>query len=375
MKILHINGYFMENAAYQENLLPVGQYELGNEVFLVTSRFEPLMKINADTRIRPLGKTMYKGVHVIRVEEYFEMKNNGGVILKNLIPVFKKIRPDIIFFHDISPILIVGVFYKFFNPEVKLHIDFHSDENNSRNSSFGPLLHWLFRVFFFFFGRLFEKFFCVAPETTYFVQKYYKIPARKLTFLPLPGDATMLKQYEQIRVEVRKQLSLNDEHKLIVHTGKMPEGKETLLALQAFTSMKGANLRLLIAGSIDDDFTQTFNEFCASDLRIVNLGWLRADALRRIFIASDVLLQPGSLSNTFIDAICCGLPLVLNNTPQGQNLTSFKNGVLINEKTVKEVVAKLEMVLSDAQLPTFRACSFEAANYFDYRNNAKISLS
>lgn len=375
MKIIHINGYFMESAAYQENLLPVGQYELGNEVYLVTSRFEPLMKINANTRTRPLGKTIYKGVHIIRIEEYFEMKNNGGVILKNLTPVFKKIRPDIIFFHDISPILIVGVFYKLFNPKVKLHIDFHSDENNSRNSRFGPFLHWIFRVFFFFFDGLFEKFFCVAPETTYFVHKYYKIPENKLTFLPLPGDATMLKQYEQIRAEVRKQLNLNDQHKLIVHTGKMPQDKETFLALQAFTYMKDPNLRLLIAGSIDDHFTQTFNDFCKSDPRIINLGWLKADEVRRIFIASDVLLQPGSLSNTFIDAICCGLPLVLNNTPQGQNLTSFKNGVLINEKTVKEVVAKLEMVLSDDQLATFRAYSFEAANYYDYRNNAKISLS
>lgn len=375
MKIVHVNGYFMENAAYQENLLPVGQYELGHEVYLVTSRFEPIMKVNANSRTLPIGTTAYKGIHIIRIEEYFEIKNNGGVILKNLMPVFKKIRPDIIFFHDVSPMLIIGVIYKFFNPKVELHIDFHSDENNSRNSRLGPLLHWIFRVFFFFFGGLFKKFFCVAPETLDFVHKYYKIPKDKLSFLPLPGDASLLKKYTQIRTKVREELNLNVEHKIIVHTGKMPKHRETLLVLNAFKSIKEPNLRLLIAGSIDDEFSQIFNEFCSSDSRIINLGWLKADELRQIFIASDVLLQPGGLSNSFIDAICCGLPLILNNTPQGQNLTSFKNGVLLNEKTVKELVAKLEIILSDTQLQTFRACSFVAANYYDYRNNAKISLS
>lgn len=375
MKIIHINGYFMENAAYQENLLPVGQHELGNEVYLITSQYEPLMKINVHTREHPVGTTMYKGVHIIRVEDYFEMKNNGGVLLKNLTPIFKKLRPDIIFFHDVSPILIVGVFYKLFNPTVKLHIDFHSDENNSRKSFFGPLLHWLFRVFFFFFGGMFDRFFCIAPETTYFVKKYYKIPENKLVFLPLPGDSTMLNHYDQIRLEERKKLNLTEEHKIIVHTGKLPQDKETLLVLQTFISIKDPNLRLLVAGSIDNYFTETFDNFCKSDARIINLGWLTADEVRRIFIASDVLLQPGSLSNTFIDAICCGLPLVLNDTPQGQNLTSFKNGLLIKEKSVNEVSKKLEMVLSDSNLQEFRGRSFEAANYFDYRNNAKISLS
>jgi glycosyltransferase involved in cell wall biosynthesis len=374
MKILHLNGYFMENAAYQENLLPVGQAELGHDVYLLTGRYEPVMKVNIETRKHPVGSTRYKGVEIIRVEDYFERKNSGGVVLKNVLPVFKRIKPDIIFFHDISPNLLHGLLYKIMNPKVKFHIDFHSDSNNSRNSLIGPFYHWVFRVFFFFFGGLFERFFCIAPETTDFVKKYYKIPEHKLTFLPLPGDASMLKDYDKIREEVRSGLNLTDQHKIIVHTGKMPQDKETLLVLKAFTAIDLPDLRLIVAGSIDDHFIDTFNEFCSKDKRIINLGWLKPDEIRRVFCASDVLLQPGSLSNTFIDAICCGLPLVLNLTPQGKNLTSFKNGELINEKTIEQVQSTLLKVLDPQNLKTYKEHSREAANYYHYKHNAEISL-
>ena len=50
-------------------------------------------------------------------------------------------------------------------------------------------------------------------------------------------------------------------------------------------------------------------------------------------LGCDYLIQPGSLSNSFIDAICCGLPLILLNTPQGKSLTSSGNGILIQENS------------------------------------------
>jgi glycosyltransferase involved in cell wall biosynthesis len=374
MKILHINGYFKEDVVYQENLLTLGQKELGHEVILLTSCYEPEMKVNFGNRRHKPGVSNYKGIKVIRVDDYMEVKKNALVLLKNLIPIFKQVSPDIIFFHDVSPNIFYGIIYKFFNPKVVFHIDFHSDEFNARNSKIGPIYHWFWKVFFWIFRKKFDRYFGVAPEAVSFVHKFYSIPLKDIILLPLPGDSSVLNKYDLYRKEIRSELKLNDNIKVIAHTGKMPQDKETLLVLKSFTEMKDANMRLVIAGSIDLEFEDVFNKYLRADDRIIFLGWLNPEQMRKLFCGCDVLIQPGSLSHIFIEAICCGLPVILNNTPQGRYLTSFKNGELVEKKSSECIIQTINQVLEDEKLSSYKHNSIQAAEYFHYVNNAKISL-
>lgn len=375
MKIVHFNGYFNEDLAYQENFLTLGQSELGHDVTLLTSRYEMDVKVNSKTRKRPAGESIYKGIKVIRVDHYLEIKHNALVLTKSLLPFFNKLNPDIIFFHDVSPALIYGIIYKLLYPRVRLHIDFHSDAGNARSSFIGPLYHFIWKIFFRIFRKSFERYFCVAPEAIDFVNKYYSIPKKQLIHLPLLGDANILNNYDQTRLEVREKLKLEPDQIALVHTGKLPEGKETHLLLKSFVDIHNENLRLFIIGNITNDFLPVFHKFADKDTRIKYLGWLKPQEMQRLFCGFDLMIQPGSNSHTFIEAICSGLPILLNNTPQARSLTSFGNGEMINSKSKNELISTIKKMIYEENLGRYKYNSMKAAKYYDYRSIAKLSLN
>ena len=374
MNIVHFNGYFKEDLAYQENFLTVGQAELGNNVTLLTSRYETDVKVNTKTRKHPPGEFPYKGIKVIRVDDYIEIKHNALVLTKSLLPLFNKLNPDIIFFHDVSPALFYGIIYKRKNPKVKLHIDFHSDLGNARSSLIGPLYHYIWKIFFKIFRKYFDRFFCVAPEAIDFVSKYYSIPKKLLIHLPLLGNADILNNYDHVRLEVRNELKLEVDQIALVHTGKLPEGKVTHLLLKSFRKIKDENLRLFIIGNITEEFMPVFQEFADKDKRIKYLGWLKPEDMQRLFCGFDLMIQPGSNSHTFIEAICSGLPILLNNTPQARSLTSLGNGEVIKSKHINELVYKMKKMMNPENLKNYKYNSLKAAKFYDYRSIAKLSL-
>ena len=374
LKIIHIQGYWGDNVAYQENYLTQGQLKLGHDVYVITSRYEPGMKFNKNSRKKLCGDYEYKGVKIIRFPDYFELKKNALVIMKNMIPKFKEIKPDIIFFHDVSPSILYGILYKMLNPKVILQIDFHSDFNNAYKSIVGPFYHFFYKVLFKIFMNKFDKFFPVHPECNDFIQKIYSIPKSKIVHLPLPGDASILDDYHQVRKIFRKKYKIKESDIVLVHTGKLPQEKETLLVLKSFLKLEGDNFKLIIAGSIDDHFNIEFNNYLSKDKRIMFLDWLSPDEMKKLFCASDILIQPGSLSQIFVDAICCSLPIILNNTKQGQSLTSHKNGLLIKKKDTISVISTINEMIKKENYQKFKKNSLIAAKYYHYVNNAMITI-
>ena len=90
-------------------------------------------------------------------------------------------------------------------------------------------------------------------------------------------------------------------------------------------------------------------------------------------LGCDYLIQPGSLSNSFIDAICCGLPLILLNTPQGKSLTSSGNGILIQENSdhyLENFLRNINVVNYKRLLENAEKCHKK----YDYIEVARLSL-
>jgi len=373
MKIVHVTGYFAPQMAYQENLLPVGQFELGHEVFILTGKNEPDFGFNRETRKNPAGQFNYQGVIVIRLDDYFEITNKGP-ILKGLLRKLRELRPDILFIHDVGISFLAGILYKLLNPKVRLQVDSHSTSSNARNSKIGPFYHGIFKILFLLFRKKFDRIFATAPETVDFMCRYYGLSEDEITLLPLPGDPSLLSKIDEIRIRVRNELNIHDDLKILVHTGKLPGDKETEAVLLAFARNPRADLRLLIVGSVDESFKPIFERYLNSDSRIIYLGWVNSSRLRELFLAAELLVQPGSLSNTFIDAICCGLPVLLDDTPQGRHLTSFENGRVVSRGNVIQLANLMEECLSDNIQANLKRNSKRASDYFGYVNNAKMTL-
>jgi len=101
---------------------------------------------------------------------------------------------------------------------------------------------------------------------------------------------------------------------------------------------------------------------------------LKPIEVQKLLLASDLMIQPGSLSHTFIKAICSGLPLILNDTPQGRYLTSQGNGRLLE---MKSAILLSEIIIDATNEKNYQCLQDEAiktANIYHYKNIAKLSL-
>ncbi|OAA26748.1 hypothetical protein AT15_06270 [Kosmotoga arenicorallina S304] len=377
MRIVHILSYFKPDLAYQENYLTVGQRELGHEVFIITSKFEPYFQINKGKRTHELGEFDYRGVKILRIRSLYEIKNRF-IVFVNLLKHLRAIQPDMIFFHDHSPELLNCIRYVKKNPNTKLVIDIHSSFDNSMKSTFGPLYHKvLWRSIVKRIQKYYHKVFYVAPECRDFAIQVYGIDEGKLELLPLPGDASLIKNftlYMNVRRRIREELGVSDSDRVIFHTGKLPGDKKTLEVLAAFQQIEDPSFKLFIVGSVENGFRDILNKYIERDNRIIYLGWKNASKLKELLVGGDLLLQPGSLSNTFIEAICAGIPLVLADTPQGRYLTKNGNGYLLDEISPESIKDGILHVLEKSNFQDYRERSIMASEEYHYINIAKKSV-
>ncbi len=373
MRIVHVTGYFSESMEYQENLLPVGQVELGHTVFILTGRKEAEFDFNKKNRDKGVIEFDYKGVRVYRLDDYFEFKNKGP-ILKGLIKKIWNLKPDVLFIHGIGSALCVGLIYKILNNKVRLQIDIHSTESNSLKSLIGPTYHNVFKLFFKIYKNKFDKLFAIAPECAVFMQKYYGLKESEITHLPLPGDNSFMLKADSIRENFRKKIGLKDDELVVLHAGKLSKDKKTEQILRNFEKINNKKLRLVLAGTADPDLISVINAILAKDSRVIYLGWLSADELREVFFGSDLLVQPGSLSNVFISAICCGLPILVGETLQGIDITSHGNGGTIPNAKINQLDEVISEYLEPLKQKEMKRAAIHMAEYYGYNNIAKLSL-
>ena len=373
MKIVHVTGYFVAGMAYQENLLPMGQAELGNKVCVLTGLNEPDFGFNTTTRSKQLGKFKSGGVDIIRLPHYFEFRNRGP-ILKGLFSKISELQPDILFVHYFGFSFVICLIYKIIYPSVKLQVDCHSTESNSRRSKIGPFYHFICKLICQCFKHKIDRFFSVAPETTEFMIRYYGLSSSEIKLLPLPGDSSIVEKSANRRREIRSRYNLTDDQIVLIHTGKLPGEKKTDVVLSMFKTLEGNNYRLLIVGAIDEKYLDEFNHCISHDLRIRYLGWMNSEELREIIFISDLLIQPGSVSNTFIDAVCCGVPVILDDTPQGRYLTQWGNGAVVDGTSILTLTKEIVDCLSPARFKKIKECAIKAHKKLDYKEIAAISL-
>jgi glycosyltransferase involved in cell wall biosynthesis len=356
---------------YQENYLMKAFGKMNIKAYLFTGRFEPKFAFNKESRDKGTGVYRYANTIVVRLPEIFEIIN-AIVFFMPFGNLLKRIRPDIIFFHGISPNIIYGLIYKLFNPSVELHIDFHTTYSNSGNSKYSKIFHTSCKLFCKIFLRYFSRVFCVAPECKTFAHEKYSIPNDRLEILPLPG--IMLNDYtaKLKRSKFRAEKGLTSEV-CFVHTGKMPEDKETILVLDSFCKQTDPNFRLFISGTCENGFENKLTNYISNDPRIVFLGWLSHEEFTDMLCGCEVMIQPGSLSQVFVDAICCRMPLILDDTPQGRYLTSFGNGCLSN-RNLDSLEAAISELIEKKKQGELEKPVMQAAKYFDYINITKFSI-
>lgn len=312
MRVLHLmlSNFYIDNVNYQENIIPIMNYQAGHDVRIIAST-EVFVKENKLGYTQPSEYKTAEGISVIRLP--YESISNNLFARKirsypNLYQHICEFEPDIILFHGAAGWALHTVSkYKKHNPHIKLYVDSHEDKYNSARNFVSRIV--LYECFYNQILRKnikhIDKLLYITKDTYNFIRDVYKIAESKLEFFPLGGIIPDENERLKFRNKIREEYGLSENDILCIHSGKMDSGKRTFEILKGFSEFKGGNVKLLIIGSADKEVEEEIKKY-SIDERIYYLGWMQSERLQHFLMAADLYIQLGSQSATMQQALCNG---------------------------------------------------------------------
>lgn len=317
MKILHImlSCFYIDDAEYQENVLPRINVEDGHEVMIMAST-EIFVQGNILGYIKPSKYTTKDGIPIIRLPYKKIINHYLSTKIRKYSSVYENIsdfNPDLIFFHGAAAYEILTIVkYKKKNPNVKIYVDSHEDYNNSAKTFMSKLLHQvIYKRCLHKILPYIEKVFYITQETKDFLMHEYGLKEEILNYMPLGGIIYSQNEVDQIRQKIRLQHNISDDNLLLIHSGKLDKLKKTTELIKTFIKVNNDNLRLYIIGTLSDEICDEIQDLIKKDKRILYLGWKSSEELKEYLCAGDLYVQPGTQSATMQNAICSFCPVAV----------------------------------------------------------------
>lgn len=372
MKILHIclTSHYTEGMTYQDNLLPLYNYRDGHQVTIISncSKYDKGKLVETPEEDTILNS----GIRLIRKKyvQIFGKKISDKIIrIKGLYELIDNIKPDVILFHGVSGWEVLTVTrYKKNNPKTKLYFDCHADFNNSaKNWLSRNILHRSFyRIIFNKARPVADKIFYLSFECSLFLKELYRINDSEMEFFPLGGEVVEANIKNDYSKEIRSRHNFKSDDILLMHSGKLDQGKRTELIILALKKNPDPRLKLLIAGSMPNETKDILRSLIEQDERITYLGWLDDKALKKHLSAADIYIQPGTQSATLQTAICCGTAVAIYPHPSHKPYLNG-NGYWIRDQSDIEKLLQ-EITTPQNQLTSMKTASYAIAhNLLDYK--------
>ena len=377
LKIVNIDmtGPYTEGMTYQENIIPGEQVKLGHDVSLWVSCY--CYKDGKEVAVPEEEKIMEDGVRLRR----FLYVNYGNEFinkkLRNIRGIYarlEKMHPDIIMQHDAHTMVTSQICrYVEKHPKVKYIIDSHTDHLNSAKTFLSKYL--LHRCIYKRYVRMAydnaETVYCISPEVKKFLVSEYSIKKDKFRFLPLGSTVPDDEWYQNVRSSRRKELGIDDNTTLFVHSGKLTPMKKTSSILRAMEGVTDKDCRLIIIGSADEELEETIREAEKKDPRIQYLGWMDGTELREWLCAGDVYVSPGSQSNTVQTAMCCREAVLVYPY---DNYKTLMKGTGAFVTSVKDISYRMNYMAQNLDgLRKMKESAYKYADeYLNYAKQARI---
>ena len=377
MRILHLclSNFYIDNYAYQENILPRINKEDGHDVRIIASTETYVDNIHYGYQEPSEYVTEY-GVPIKRLPyvkvgtDFVTHKVRKYPHLYEEIAVFS---PDVILCHDLQFLSVLDVIrYKKDHPHVKFYADTHTAAYNSGTNWLS--LHILHGLFYKYLVRkalpYLEKLLYIGEPEKQFNMETYGVPESLMEFYPLGGTLLSDAEYTTIRQRRREELGLAEDDRLYVHSGKLDALKRTDELLKAFSAVEDPQATLAVLGSIPEESKPMLLPLIEADKRIKYLGWKTGEELQEYLCAADLYCQPGSVSATLQNAICRNCAIM--SYPHPPYMAVLDYGQFFWAKTQADMEQAFKQIKQDpAHLDTLRTNSRRCATeLLDYRKLA-----
>lgn len=377
MRILHLclGNFYADGYGYQENHLPRINKENGHDVLIIAST-ESYDNNSKLCYVEPKEYETEDGVRIVRLAYaglgpmWFKRKIRA---YKGLYEKIDNFQPDIIFSHNLGYKSVTDIIkYKKLHPEVLIFADTHvAAYNSGRNWLSYYILHRI--IYKHYISRAMkyvEKYYYIGEAEKTFSLSMYKISEEKMEYFPLGGTIINDDLYNELRTTYRKNIGISPNQILFVHSGKMNSKKRTLELVSAFSKTAGANGMLLLLGSINEELLSVIMPIINQDDRIRFLGWKSSAELQGYLCACDVYCQPGSVSATFQNALCCRCAVVA--FPHKEYEKNYNISSIVWVESINDIEQMFNSFFNEeCNLDYYGIISYEyALNNLDYNNLA-----
>ena len=382
MKILQIMfaGAYNENFTYQDNLLPRCQKKLGHDVIFVANCWT--FQDGKEIPTKPCDYVMADGVRLVRLP--YKHVLNGFLTEKlrdamGLAELLEKESPDVIMIHDPHTVSVDTVCtYLRSHPNSRLVVDNHIDAHNSaKNLASKYVLHRLiYKKYVREAARYARHFYVLTDECRQFAIENYGLSDDKIELLPLGGIIPSEEDYNSNRVQIRKALNLEESDVLLIHSGKLTQGKKTDLLLDAFSQVPEKRAHLVVIGTVPEENKELEAKLQIAqeqDSRVHYVGWKSGSELAKYLCAGDIYVQPGTQSATMQNAACSRCALVLYPYTSHKALLGNTAYYAADEDQLVQVLT--ELTQSQEKLEESRRQVFSlAGEKLDYMRQAEQIL-
>ena len=380
---------YIENLEYQENLLVKYYRKYGHEVTVITSTYDNVFDYYNDKHDNSTPAKSYEdyGAKIIKLPFKF---NILGKIKRytDITKIVEDFQPDLLYVHDIMPNMFEMLAYKKRNPHVKMIMDYHCDYSNSANNWLSlNVLHKIIRKYRYMdpIKKHISRFYPIVPGCTKFLNEVYGIPLDDMEVLPLGADVDLVAEIKQNnkRKELRENLNIPQDHKVIFSGGKFTPAKKTDLLLEAFLEINRPDLHLIIVGDADEKnllYKNKLVDLSSNNPNIHWVGWQNNRGVYEHLVASDLAVFPASQSIVWQQALAAHLPLIVGDVGEQSlhYLNEFKAIIELekNEITVENIKNAILETITDENLAEGKLRAAKtSAKYLDWNHLINKTLS
>lgn len=363
MKIVHVVDYFQPILGYQEVFLAKEQAKLGHDVFVITSdRYAPILYTNnaADSllgsRIKQPGFFIEEGIKIWRLKTLFEFSSRVWMI--GLEKKIKELKPDVINVDGVNTISAIRVaLLKLRDKEmvkVKLVIDDHLNPEASK--SFWRFLYPVLRkTTLKIVSNTADALIAVSNTTKEFMHQIYGIPLNKIIIIPLGADTSVFKPDKLAREMIRQELKIDKNDIVYIYTGKIVPFKYVDLLIKAAIRLikKYSNIKILLVGYSDLSYKENLQRIIKDNNLENNFLWCEAvpnKELYKYFSAADIAVWPHQHTNSILEAMACGLPVIVCDEKRSCEEVKYDNGLIYKDLDLEDLQNKMEKLYIDKKL-------------------------
>ncbi len=331
MKIVIATEWLAENMGYADICLAKALAKQGCEVHIITSNVKPYFNLPNYHEIyeeflgEPIVPPSVATTDGYTIHRLQHRMMNGQILIPGLFKKLKSIHPDVVQAFDVySPLLAKVIAGRLLFP-YKIFTGCHI------HASVFPLAHvkrnglgilsrlkwtitfWLGRILSFFY----EKCYPISIDVADIAIRFFGVPPKKINVCSLGVDTDLFKPVtdpfaKQARKALRAQLGIQDTEIVCVYTGRFTPEKDPLCLAKAIDILrkKGCPVRGLFVGNGPEKYAIQSCEGC-----IIH-RFVPVTELAPFYWAADIGVWPKQESTSQLDAVACGLPLIISDKTQ-----------------------------------------------------------